>query len=158
MDGKRLREKTGKEGKKREVDPQKSERAAPEVLTLPVAARNLAAGLTAMRTQKQTPEIVNNDCPYLIAACNGDVLRPLPGSRFVRVCKVEQLDSYAEREALVTVAEAARRIGLKPKTLYNCIEAGRIRREHGLLAWGKRWRIEWAVFKACFDTGAFACS
>jgi len=32
----------GKEGKKREIDRKKSERAVPEMLTSPVAARNLA--------------------------------------------------------------------------------------------------------------------
>lgn len=112
--------------------------------------------VNAMGTSKHTPEIVNTSCPYVIDYCGGFVLRPLPGSRFERVCTVVEFEALANREILVSVAEAARRSGFKAKTIYCWIESQKLRNEHGLRTIGKRHRIEWSIFKACLDRGDFA--
>jgi hypothetical protein len=58
-----------------------------------------------------------------------------------------------------TVAQAARLYGFKPKTLYNWIESGKLRKEHGLLRLGRECRIELRTFKAAIDRGEVgACS
>jgi hypothetical protein len=117
--------------------------------------------VNATRSKKQEPEIVNTSCPLVVDFCSGEVLEPLPSARFRRVCKIDEFDRFASGEPVViTVAETARRIDCKPKTLYNWIETGKLRNEHGLRRLGPaRWRIDWAIFKACFDRGEFApCS
>src|ERR1700722_5155826 len=96
--------------------------------------------------------IVNSDC-LLVDACAGIVLRPLATARFEYVCDVDKLGALADRETLISVRAAASNCGYKPKTLYNWIESGKLRNEHGLRPWGKRWRIDWAVFKPGFVGG-----
>jgi hypothetical protein len=69
------------------------------------------------------------------------------------------MNAIDKMDDLVSVATAAAKCGFKPKTLYNWIESDKLRQEHGLRQFGKRWLIIWAVFKACFDRGEFAsCS
>ena len=58
-----------------------------------------------------------------------------------------------------TVAQAARLYGFTPKTFYNWIEGGKLRKEHGLLRIGRECRIELRLFKAAIDRQEFApCS
>src|SRR5271156_3571991 len=116
-----------------------------------------------MSSSNHQKQIVKSVCSLLIDPCAGAYLRPLPDARFEFVgdivvgTKADLLNSQV-RENLITVAEAARRIGLKPKTLYCRIECEKLQKEHGLRPWGKRYRIEWPVFKACLDRGDFAAS
>jgi hypothetical protein len=84
--------------------------------------------------------------------------RAVPETRFELVGNIEEFDRQI-RENIITVGEAAKRISLRPKTLYCWIEKGTLRVEHGLLRLGgKSIRIDWAIFKACLDRGEFAGS
>jgi hypothetical protein len=102
--------------------------------------------------------IVNSNC-LLVDCCAGVVLKPLPSARFKYICDVDTIGAVANDRALVTVPTAAANLGFKAKTLYNWIESEKLRQEHGLRHFGKRWRIDWAVFKECCDRGEFgSCS
>ncbi len=112
--------------------------------------------VNAMHSEKQTPEIVNSSCAVVVDFCTGDILEPLPGARFRRMGRIDNLEKFAKGEDLViSVDEAARRIGCKRKTLYNWIESDppKLTEKQGLRPMGKRWRIDWAIFRACFDRG-----
>jgi hypothetical protein len=113
--------------------------------------------VNAMHTSNHKKQLVKSSCQLLIDPCAGAYLRPLPDAQFEFVANIVDVEREI-RENLISVAEAARRIGLKPKTLYCRIECGRLGKEHGLRPWGKRYRIEWPVFKACLDRGDFAGS
>ena len=66
----------------------------------------------------------------------------------------ERLPARPAEPWLVTLEEAARRVGLARKTLYEWKRTGKLRREHGLRMLGPRApRLEWAVFKDCIDKG-----
>jgi hypothetical protein len=111
-----------------------------------------------MHTSNHKKQIVKSSCRLVIDPCLGAYLRPLADARFEFVGNVEDIDRLA-RENIITVAEAAKRISLKPKTLYCWIEKGLLRVEHGLLRiGGKVLRIDWAIFKACLDRGEFVGS
>ncbi len=110
-----------------------------------------------MRTSNHKKQLVKSSCHLLIDPCAGAYLRPLVDTQFEFVGNIADFEREA-RENLISVAEAARRISLKPKTLYCWIERERLRGEHGLRTWGKRHRIDWAIFKACLDRGDFAGS
>jgi len=59
----------------------------------------------------------------------------------------------------ISVADAARLLSCPRKTVYNMIEGKRLRREHGLRPWGKRWKLHRPTFQACVDRGDFSlCS
>jgi len=112
-----------------------------------------------MGSSNHSPKIVNTSCPYVVDYCGGLVLRPPPGTRFEVVCSVDDFRAESEEAFMTTVSKTAQRCGFRPKTLYNWIETGKLREQHGLRRWGKRWRIEWRIFKASFDRGEFAsCS
>jgi hypothetical protein len=111
-----------------------------------------------MSSSNHKKQIVKSVCRLVIDPCAGAYLRPLPDARFEFVGNVEDIDRQA-RENIITVAEAAKRISLRPKTLYCWIEKGVLRVEHGLLRLGgKSLRIDWAIFKACIDRGEFVGS
>lgn len=111
-----------------------------------------------MSTSTQFPKTVNSNC-LLVDYCAEIVLRPLLNARFELVCDPDKFQAMAKEPVLIPVRATASNCGFKPKTLYNWIESGKLRDEHGLQRWGRRWRIEWVVFKACFDRGDFAsCS
>jgi excisionase family DNA binding protein len=93
-------------------------------------------------------KIVETRC-LLIDACAGTVLEPLPGARFRLVCSLDAAGRGSA--ALVTVADAARHLGFKPKTLYNMIADGRLRREHGLVRVGRSTRINLGKLDAALD-------
>jgi hypothetical protein len=112
--------------------------------------------VNAKRTSNKSRSIVNTDCPFVYEFCTGRVLKPLASARFEFVGNIS--DFEPEAEELISVAEAAKRIGLKPKTLYCWIESARLRPEHGLRHFGSRKLIDWAIFKACLDRGEFAGS
>jgi hypothetical protein len=112
--------------------------------------------VNASHSSKKSRPIVNADCPFVFAFCNGSVLKPLPGARFERVCSIEEFLAAPNGEGLLSIAEAARRSGFKAKTIYCWIENQKLRNEHGLRTIGKRHRIEWPIFKACLDRGDFA--
>lgn len=115
--------------------------------------------VNAKSTSKHSLEVVNSNCPFLISCCSGEVLKPLPGARFQRVCSLEEFETWGAGGSLISVAEAARRIGYKPKTIYCWIEKGRLGHEHGLRTVGNRHRIEWWEFKTAVDNGGFGrCS
>jgi hypothetical protein len=147
----------GPDGKKREERGKKSERAVPEVLTPPVTARESRSMVNARSSSTKSRAIVNPDCPFVFEACTGRILKPLPSARFEFVGNISDFERETE-ESLISVAEAAKRIGLKPKTLYCWIEGDRLRADHGLRTLGKRHRIDWAIFKGCLDRGEFAGS
>jgi hypothetical protein len=109
----------------------------------------------ATATSNKSRSIVNSDCPYVVEFCTGRILRPAPSARFEVVGNITDFERDAE-ENLISVAEAAKRVGLKPKTMYCRIETERLRSEHGLRTIGNRHRIDWPVFKACLDRGDFA--
>jgi len=71
----------GREGKKREIDCKKSERAVPKWLTLPVAARDSRSTMNAKITSIRSTQLVNSNC-ILIDYCAGRVLEVPPGARF----------------------------------------------------------------------------
>lgn len=111
----------------------------------------------SMGTATQSRKIVNSNC-ILYDWCSGLVLRPLRSACFESLGTIEEYHASIDA-ALISVRQAASNCDLKPKTLYNWIESGKLRQEHGLRPWGKRWRIEWPVLKACIDRGEFAsCS
>lgn len=111
-----------------------------------------------MTRLNHSTRIVNSDC-LLVDCCAGIVLRPLKSARFEYICDVDNLGVLAGEPVLISLNATAKQCGLKRKTLYNWVENGKLREEHGLRRWGKRWRVEWVVFKECFDRGEFAsCS
>jgi excisionase family DNA binding protein len=115
--------------------------------------------VNAKYTPTKSVVIVNTNCPYLIACCNGEVLKPLPGARFERVCSIDEFEKWADSEPLISVEEAARRIGYKRKTIYCWIEKGRLGREQGLRSVGNRHRIDWWTFREAVSNGGFGpCS
>ena len=60
---------------------------------------------------------------------------------------------------LAKIPQAAKQCGFRPKTFYNWIESGKLTKEHGLRSFGREYRIDWRLFKACVDRGEFApCS
>jgi hypothetical protein len=109
--------------------------------------------VNAMRSENQSRKLVNTSCSFLIDPCAGTILRPLSGSRFEFLCNIDGLANGDSDLPLVSVAEAARRCALRPKTLYHWIETGKLRREHGLRTIGARHRIEWPVFRRCIERG-----
>jgi hypothetical protein len=114
--------------------------------------------VNAMRSSNHKKQLVKSSCSLLIDPCAGAYLRPLADTQFEFVGTIADVQREA-RENIITVAEAAKRISLKPKTLYCWIEKGMLRVEHGLLRiGGKSLRIDWATFKACIDRGEFAGS
>jgi hypothetical protein len=111
-----------------------------------------------MHSSNHKKQIVKSSCRLVIDPCAGVYLRPLADARFELVGNIEEFDRQI-RENIITVGEAAKRISLRPKTLYCWIEKGTLRVEHGLLRLGgKSIRIDWAIFKACLDRGEFAGS
>jgi len=58
-----------------------------------------------------------------------------------------------DRPQFVPLAEAAHRVGYKPKTMSNWISAGILRREHGLVKVRGRWRVNLARFLEAFEKG-----
>jgi hypothetical protein len=56
---------------------------------------------------------------------------------------------------LATFEEAARRVGLSRKTLYEWKRTGKLRREHGLRMLGRSPRLVWSIFKDCIEKGEF---
>lgn len=52
-----------------------------------------------------------------------------------------------------SVGQAAKLYGYKPKTFYNWIEDGKLTKEHGLLHFGREYRIELCRFKAAVARG-----
>lgn len=60
---------------------------------------------------------------------------------------------------LAKISQAAQLCGFKPKTFYNWLETGKLTKEHGLRSFGREYRLDWRIFKACVDRGEFAsCS
>ncbi len=109
-----------------------------------------------MDSEKQIPEIVNSSCAFVVDFCSGEILEPLPGARFRRMGRLDNLEQFVKGEGLViSVEEAARRIDCKRKTLYNWIESDppKLTEKHGLRRVGNRCKIDWTIFKACFDRG-----
>jgi hypothetical protein len=81
----------------------------------------------------------------------------LPGARFERVADLGKVFAGAgDTPLFVSVAEAARRCNLKPKTLYNWIEKGCLGQEHGVRNICGTYRIDWPLFKAWIDRGELA--
>jgi hypothetical protein len=114
--------------------------------------------MNATRSEKQTPRLVNSNCPIIWDPCSGEVLAALPGTKFKYVCKIEDfrkdyLKSLFGSVDVVKVSDAARLIHCSTKTLYNWIESEKLRAEHGLRPLGKRWRIDLTVFLPAFDRG-----
>jgi hypothetical protein len=104
-------------------------------------------------------------CGVFIDLCACRLWQPLPDGRMellgdanprVVAALLEPLRPRLEARAapdLLTFADAASRVGLKAKTLYEWKRTGKLRREHGLRAVGRNVRIEWPVFKAYVDSG-----
>jgi hypothetical protein len=149
MDGKR-REETGS------GEQEKRARGAEDI---DIAGRRAESRsrVSAMHSSNHKKQLVKSSCHLLIDPCAGAYLRPLRDTQFEFVGTFADLELEI-RETMISVAEAARRISLRPKTLYCWIECERLRKEHGLRPCGKRYRIEWRVFKACLDRGDFAGS
>lgn len=110
-----------------------------------------------MNSSNHKNQIVKSSCNLLIDPCMGAYLRPLGDFKFEFVGSIDEIKRQVN-ENLISVAEAANRISLKPKTLYYWIEKEKVRSEHGLLTLGKRHRIDWSIFKASLDRGDFAGS
>jgi excisionase family DNA binding protein len=102
----------------------------------------------ATATSNKSRSIVNTNCPYVVEFCTGRILKPLASARFEVVGNIATFDREAE-ENLISVAEAASRLRLKPKTLYCWIEKGRLQDRQGLRTLGTRHRIDWSVLEAC---------
>jgi len=113
--------------------------------------------VNAMRSSNHKSELVKTSCSLLIDPCAGAYIRPLADTRFEFVGNIADIEREV-REDLISVAEAARRISLRPKTLYCWIANGRLRKGLDLITIGKRQRIEWSTFKACLDRGDLAGS
>jgi hypothetical protein len=125
----------------------------PEVLTLPTTARKSRSMVNAKHSENHSREIVKADC-LLLDQCSGYILKPLPGAQFEKLCHVAELDKFVERNRpLISLGEAARRIGCQRKTLYNYIAEGRLTEKEGLRPLGKRWRIDAFVFMESFRNG-----
>lgn len=125
----------------------------PKCLTLPVAARESRTMMNGRISSIRSPRLVNSNC-ILIDYCAGLVLQSAPDARFKVLGNVDQFMS----DILLSVREVARKCSLAEKTIYCWIETGRLKHEHGLRTFGKRHRIDWAIFKACVDRGEFAGS
>jgi hypothetical protein len=111
-----------------------------------------------MHSSNHKKQIVKSSCGLLIDPCAGAYLRPLAETQFEFVGTIADVQREA-RENIITVAEAAKRVSLKRKTLYCWIEKETLRVEHGLLRLGgKSLRIDWAMFKASVDRGEFVGS
>src|SRR5271168_1806830 len=102
-----------------------------------------------MNTHKQTSQIVNSSCALVFDFCTGELLEPLPSARFKRTGQMlGDLGRIANGElVIVTIDEAARRIGCRPKTLYNWIALEKLTEKQGLRRIGRRCRIDWTIFK-----------
>ncbi|MGH7778727.1 MAG: helix-turn-helix domain-containing protein [Candidatus Binataceae bacterium] len=62
----------------------------------------------------------------------------------------------SERECLISFEEAAARLSMSRKTLYEWKRNGKLRREHGLRVVGSAVRIDWSAFKACIEKGGLS--
>ena len=108
--------------------------------------------MNAKITSIRSPQIVNSNC-ILYDYCAGLVLTSAPGTSLKVLGPIRD---YLP-DILLSVHEVARRCSLAEKTIYNWIETGKLRHEHGLRMIGKKTRrIDWMVFKACIDQDAFA--
>lgn len=67
-----------------------------------------------------------------------------------------QIDRPVELSAeYLTIRQTAARIGYSYWTLYHWIGDDKLTRDRGLRRNGRSIRIEWAVFKVCYDRGDF---
>lgn len=55
----------------------------------------------------------------------------------------------------VTLRYLSSLTGISVHTLRHWIQHGRLNQSRGLRAAGRRWLVEWAVFKAALDSGEF---
>jgi len=108
-----------------------------------------------MPTTKKSHLTVNSSC-VLYDWCTGRVLRPYASARFEVLGSIEEYERAAQTDQLLSVNETARRVGLKPKTLYNQIENGRIGAEHGLVRLGRNVRLDFQKYRLCVERGDFA--
>jgi hypothetical protein len=113
-----------------------------------------------MHSTNHRPHLVKSSCSLLIDPCAGAYVRPLPGTHFEFLGRLEEFRPESEGgNPLVDLAEAARRLGYERDTLYNWIYEGKLRPEHGLKKIRGRWRINWPALLDCVDRGEFAsCS
>jgi len=99
----------------------------------------------------------DGSCPVL-DICNQRFLR-VPRGRLELIGKVDELvgtSAVTDDDPWLTFEEAAGRIGLARKTLYEWKRTGRLRREHGLRMVGRSPRIDWHVFKPYIEQGGIS--
>ncbi len=100
--------------------------------------------------------IIWDDSCVLLDCCSGRMLRVPKGTKVENVgdgnavldmlaegAQSFEMQPEIERRQLMRLAEAARRIGRKPKTLHNWIARGELRAEHGLIKSNGRWLVDW---------------
>ncbi len=119
---------------------------------------------------KEPPEHFEPDCGVFIDLCTGRLWRPLRDSMFeplgsadtraVAAMLEPMLRTLRDARAalpsarqLLTFAEAANRIGLAPKTLYEWKRIGKLRHEDGLRRVNGALRIDWTVLSKCIEKG-----
>ena len=113
-----------------------------------------------MHSTNHAPRLVKSSCSLLIDPCAGAYVRPLPGTHFEFLGRLEEFRPESEGgNPRISLAEAARRIGRERKTLYGWIEKSWLRPEHGLKKINGRYLIDWPIFLDYFDRGGIGpCS
>lgn len=124
---------------------------------------------TIGRGLRIVPEPPGPPCGVFLDLCGFGLWRPKPGGCFELLGEADHALVKAEVESrlglhttqsnsqssqldgLLTFAEAARRVGLARKTLYEWKRTGKLRREHGLRVLGRFPRLDWRIFKDCIE-------
>lgn len=85
--------------------------------------------------KRQRLSVADLGCPYLFNNCKGTLLRPLPGSTFELVARLDPSGGA------VTLPDFARQHALAPKTLHNRICRGELGPQNGLQKRRGRWIV-----------------